>query len=362
MAEPVDRRDLFRPSRLLRAVTRFQHQLEQSIARVERFAAAPVVTLGRPAMACLFEIQLPGAAADRRPAALAFEQIDDIEDQLTVYRETSVVSAINRAAGGAPVVVEPELFHLLERCRELAVRTAGAFDITAGPLVSLWNAARRAGRPPDDAAVAEALRRVGMDKVELRPDTRSVRLSLPGMALNFASIGKGYALDQVCARLAAAGVGAALTSAGHSSMRALEPPPWDDAWQVDIADPSNPDRMLAAVRLARRALSTSGSSFQGFDFQGQRLGHILDPRTGWPVEGMLQATVLAPDAALAEALSTAFFVHGPDWTADWCDRHPEIGALLVPQPAPGEPVTPLAFGDIALRPARQMRDESPADP
>lgn len=358
MTEPIDRRNLFRPSRLLKAVSKFQHQLEQSIARIEQFAAAPVVTLTRPAMACLFEIQLPGTATDRRPAALAFELIDDIEDKLTIYRETSLVSAINRAPGGDPVAVGPELFAFLERCRDLAVLTEGAFDITAGPLVQAWTAARQAGRPPEEAVIADLLRLIGSEKLEFHPDTGAVRLPLPGMALDFASIGKGYALDQVCDRLAAAGVQAALTSAGHSSMRAIGKPPWDDAWQVDIANPLDTGRMLASVRFAGRALSTSGSSFQGFDYQGKRLGHVLDPRTGWPAEGMLQATAVAPDAALAEALSTAFFVQGPDWTASWCDRHSDIGALLVPHPPPGEPLTPLAFGAISLRAARGT-DNSP---
>jgi thiamine biosynthesis lipoprotein ApbE len=100
-------------------------------------------------------------------------------------------------------------------------------------------------------------------------------------------------------------------------------------WQVGIRDPRQPDQRLAVIRLCDRALGTSGSQFQSFRHKGQRLGHILDPRSGWPAQGVASATVTAPSAALADALSTAFYVMGPELARAYCQSHPGIGMILL---------------------------------
>ena len=107
-------------------------------------------------------------------------------------------------------------------------------------------------------------------------------------------------------------------------------------WEVGIRDPAHSKRRLGTVRLNDRSLGTSGTQFQSFRHQGRRYGHILNPRTGWPAEGVLSATVVAPTAALADALSTAFFVLGPEKSLEYCRSHPDIGAVLIcPNPHGG---------------------------
>jgi thiamine biosynthesis lipoprotein len=122
----------------------------------------------------------------------------------------------------------------------------------------------------------------------------------------------------------AAGMTRFLLHGGQSSVLAR-----GDAWEVGLRNPVRPKQRLGVIRLSDRALGTSGIQFQAFRHEGRRYGHLLDPRTGWPVEGVLSTTVLAPTAALADALSTALFVIGPDKSADYCKRHPELGAVIV---------------------------------
>lgn len=349
MTDSMDRRRFFRPSQLLRAVTKLQQDMETSLEAIERFASQPVVTFRRPAMACMFEIQFPISATDRRTPAAAFDLIDDLEDQLTVYRETSEVSRLNRNASFEPVEVEPRLFELLLRCRRLHGELEGVFDVTSGPLVRAWGFFRREGRLPAPEELEAALDSVGMEKLSFDVEARTIQFARDGMELNFGSIGKGYALDRVAEFFAQRSFAPALLSAGHSSMRALGRPPWDDAWQVDVIDPRKADVPFAMVRFADGAFSTSGSASQFFECQGKRFGHILDPRTGRPADGMLQTSVVAPDAALAEALSTAFFILGKEWTTEYCRRHPEVGALLVSEGKEGRGLETVSLGSIDVR-------------
>ena len=99
-------------------------------------------------------------------------------------------------------------------------------------------------------------------------------------------------------------------------------------WAIGIRDPLRPEHRIGEIRLVHRALATSGSGSQFFLHKGRRFGHILDARTGWPAEGVLSATVVAPTAADADALSTALYVMGPDHAADFCRDRPELGVVF----------------------------------
>src|SRR5204863_2743250 len=128
------------------------------------------------------------------------------------------------------------------------------------------------------------------------------------------------------------GVRAALLSGGQSSILALGTEPGSrGGWTVGVRHPWDPEKRLAIVRLHERALGTSAATFQHLEYQGRKLGHILDPRTGWPAEGMASATAIAPTAAEADALATAFFIRGVDWARTYCAAHPGTGALLLPE-------------------------------
>ncbi len=294
-----------------------------------------VLHVGRPVMACEFEIMLNAGEHPEGPdAALrALDLADALEAQLTVYRDSSEVSRINARAAFEPVLVEKRLFDLLALATRIGDETDAAFDITSGPLSKAWGFYRRAGRLPSHEELAAARERVGHRHLALDAERQTVAFRRSGVEINLGAIGKGYALDRCADSLTREGIGNFLIHGGTSSILGRGSraglPEQESGWIVAIRHPLRPDQRLAEVRLRDRALGTSGSASQFFFHQGRRLGHILDPRTGWPAEQVLSATVLAPTAALADALSTAFYVLGPDGALAYCAAHPEIGVLLI---------------------------------
>ena len=286
--------------------------------------------VGRSAMACQFEVFLrPQDRAHVGAVQDALDEIDRLEAQMTVYRDDSEVSRLNRAAAGGPQPVESRLYDLLRLARGLGASTGGAFDLTAGPLIRCWGFSRREGRVPDDESLQRALGVTGWDRVAFDDERRSVRFLAEGVELNLGSIGKGYALDRAAERLREAGLESFLIHAGHSSIYAAGDSSSGPGWEVAIRDPHAGERSLGSVRLRDRGMSTSGVGEQFFVAEGRRYGHILDPRTGRPAEENVLVTVVAPSAAVAEALSTAFFVMSADEVRRYCEARPEVGTLLV---------------------------------
>jgi thiamine biosynthesis lipoprotein len=302
-----------------------------------RPAALPLqaswIRIHRRAMACQFEITVDSADAELVPAAqTALNQIDQIERQLTVFRSTSAIVDINRRASKEAVSVEPALFDLLMQCQHLSRATDGAFDITSTALSRCWGFLRREGRVPSREAIDAARRGVGMRHVELDADDSTVRFREDGVELNLGAVGKGYALDRVAVALRDAGARHALMSAGRSSLLAIGGR--GRGWSIDlIAVACN--RALARVWLQDAALGTSGSGEQFVMGDGQRYGHVLDPRTGWPAEGVLSSTVVCATAADADALSTAFLVGGPELARRYCDQYADVLALITPDDSSG---------------------------
>jgi thiamine biosynthesis lipoprotein len=331
------------------AVVRAMDPLEppdNAAASQSGFAAAHqesyLVQLSRPAMACRFEISLNAGQheAGSEAALAALDQIEEIESQLTVYRDNSEVAHINQLAADQAIPVEQRLFDLLTTAVRLAAETGGAFDITSGPLTKIWGFYRRNGAIPAACELSTAMQSVGSRYLALDAEQRTIRFARRGMELNLGAIGKGYALDRAAETMAAAGVDNFLVHGGQSSVLARGSRGLAAAggWSVGIGHPLKPEKRLAEVWLRDRALATSGASHQFFRHQGKRYGHILDPRTGWPAEGILSSTVLAPTAAEADALSTAFYALGVAETVDWCRAHPSIGALLVHSSADGSSI------------------------
>ncbi len=177
-----------------------------------------------------------------------------------------------------------------------------------------------------------------MNHVLLDPVQQTVRYQRPGLEINLGAIGKGYALDRVADMLDRDwGVPAYLIHGGRSSVFARGTPGQSHGWELSICHPWQPERRLATVWLRDRAMGTSAATFQFLEHQGKKLGHILDPRTGWPASAMASVSVLAPTAAESDALSTAFFILGSDAARRYCESHPGIGAILLPEGEGAEP-------------------------
>jgi thiamine biosynthesis lipoprotein len=306
-----------------------------------------LVHLSRKAMAGEFEICLPVAIAGETTATAleALDLVQSLERQLSFFRPDSDISEINRQAADVAVEVEPRLFALLQGAMQLWRDSGRAYDLTASPLWEAWGFARRSGAIPSPEQLAEAQSLVGGQWVELDEAQKTIRFLRRGVRLNLGSIGKGYAVDRAVEHLVAAGVSDFLVHGEYSSVAArgaasLSSPtgrgaggegelgPARPPWKIGVKDPLRDERRLGQVELHDRALGTSGAQFQSFRHRGRRYGHILDPRTGWPADGVLSVTVLAPTAAEADALSTAFYVMGAEAAMDYCRQHPLVAVIL----------------------------------
>ena len=326
-------------------------------------------------------------------ALSALDEVDRVEDVLSVFRARSKVSRINALASEMNIRVDDELWGWLETSLRLGRETDGAFDVAAAPLWQAWGFAKRDGEFPEPDKLRDALEKSGARHLRLDPVERTIAFDEPGVALNFGAIGKGFALDAAAKIMEERGVGSFLIQGGKSGVitrggrkndyapstprpkslsgneRAERDDEFDEesglpvrgratrsdasaaldallpdfnvddvttppegapvGWTIGVAHPLKPERRLAELWLRDRALATSGSTWQFFRSGGKRYSHIIDPRTGYPTFGVLSATVLASTATEADALSTAFFVSGAEKTREFCERRPDVSALHV---------------------------------
>ncbi len=313
-------------------IERIEHE-EKS--RYERcLVNLTLIRVTRRAMATTFEIAIPqGTPHAIDAASAALDLIEELEQQLTTYRDDSEVSQLNRMAAEESVVVDPGLFQLLQRCATYTLDSAGAFEIAVGALVDVWGVCQRAGRIPSPAELVEATACSGFRHVVLNgsPLAPTVQFRRAGLKLNFGAIGKGYALDRAAELLQRDwGIESALLQGSGSSMFGLGCPPNDlRGWPVSIRHPEADRPALDVVHLKNQGLGTSAATFQFFEFHGKKYGHVLDPRTGRPAVGTQSASCLAGSAAEADAISTAFFVAGADWTQEFLRSRTHLGALLL---------------------------------
>ena len=305
------------------------------------------VRVATRAMACEFSIIMnPGSHEHLSTVGDVLEMVHEIESWLSVYKPNSEISQTNRLAATVPVKLQPALYDLLKTARRLHQQTNGAFDVAAGAQIRLWRACRAEQRIPTTEELKAAVATSGSHHLELDDEASTVTFDIDGLQLDPGAIGKGYALDEAAAWMSQAedGPQSFLIHGGHSSLVARGQHTGQSGWPVGIGNPLFTKKRLGTVLLRDQAMSTSGSNIQFFRHEGQRYGHILDPRTAMPVEGMLSVTVLADSAAVADALSTAFFVLGVENARVVCDNLPNVGAILIPFPESGKRVTPAVIG------------------
>jgi thiamine biosynthesis lipoprotein len=252
----------------------------------------------------------------------AFEEVRRIDRFLSNYRADSELSRLNREAFQAPVRVGEEMFRLLERCEQYSRLSQGAFDITVGPLMRIWGFYKGSGRLPHRAEIRGVYGRIGFDKVVLDRAARTVRFTREGMELDPGGIGKGYAVDRMVEILKAGGVASALVSSGNSSIYAIGSPPRQNGWRVSIRHPQDPGRAVEELELRNESMSTSGTSEKFFRAQGRLYSHIMDPKTGYPAQGMLSVSVVAPKTIDSEAWTKPVFIRGREWTRKHLQNNP----------------------------------------
>jgi thiamine biosynthesis lipoprotein len=273
----------------------------------------------------VFSAPTHAAAAEFRNSVTAWTQ--DFERKYSRFRPDSIISRINTSAGVAPVPIDAELAGIFKLCDWFHWMTAGIFDPTLLPLLWLWD--YHAERPvvPASDRIAAAKELVGWKLVE--HDASRVFLPHPGMGLDIGGIGKEYAVDRVVEMAMERGIENIMVDFGRD-IRARGQPPEGGPWRIGLEDPDDPGQCWCGIALPDRAVATSGDYARHFVVDGRRYGHILDPRTGCPVENdSLAVSVVAATCTEAGILSTSAFVLGLQEGGALLDRcHQASGCIL----------------------------------
>ena len=253
------------------------------------------------AMACTCEVVLAQEDVNKAQAFAnkAIWEVQRIEEKYSRYRDASIVSQINQAAGSHAIQVDAETWTLLEYANTLYRSSEGMFDITAGILRRAWNFSQ--ATLPSEETLAALCELIDWHSVERK--NQEIRLPQAGMEIDFGGFGKEYAADRAALILTENGIQSGYVNLG-GDIRIIGPKPDGQAWQFGIQDPRHIERLVATIPIERGALATSGDYQRYFDLDGQRYCHILDPRTGQPVRYWQSITVMAPLASMAGSCTT----------------------------------------------------------
>jgi FAD:protein FMN transferase len=265
------------------------------------------VRLACVAMRSRFELVLEGENTSeaflRAAGEEALWEIPGSESLLSAYLLSSELGRINSEAGARPVGISTPLMQFLFEAKRLSEVTNGAFDITVGPLLDLWGISQNGGEPPTDVQVAEARERVGHEKIHLDQAAQTVSFAHPKMRLDPGAIGKGWAIERAIEVLRDLGVTRALLHGGTSTVAAV------GVWEVALEDGT-------PIQLCDQALSVSAWNGKAFTRpDGTVLGHVIDPRTGYPLNARPQAHYIHASATVTDAMSTALLIAERDYAA-----------------------------------------------
>ena len=271
-----------------------------------------------PAMGGTFSIVAygPDAMVLRSATEAAAEEARRLDQAMSNYLASSEWNEINRDASRLPVRVSEEMFDLIAACTGYSRASEGAFDITVGPLMQVWGFYKGSGHLPHRAEVRTALARIGYQNIELDRHAHTVRFLRNGMNIDPGGIGKGYAVDRLAAILKEYGIKSALISAARSSIYALGTPPGEPGWRAHIRDPRDGSKVATEVLLRDESMSTSGNYEKFFMAEGKLYSHIMDPRTGFPAQGMIQVSVVTPRCIDSEAWTKPVYIQGRRWAAN----------------------------------------------
>ncbi|HWN97669.1 MAG TPA: FAD:protein FMN transferase [Blastocatellia bacterium] len=270
----------------------------------------------------------PDRARLAEAADAAFDEIDRLDRQMSNYSDASELTYVNRHAWREEVIVERELFDLLKLSIDYSKTTDGTFDITVGPLMKTWGFFDSRGRVPETAELKAVMARVGFKHLLLNARTHTIRFDREGVELDLGGIAKGYAVDRAAEILRESGVKCAFITSGSSSICAIGAPPGQTSWRVEVSDPLDRSHRIADIEVKDQSISTSGCHEKTFEAGGKTYCHIMDPRIGRPIEGLLSATIITPSGVEAEALSKALMVMGVEKARAFMKTRPYARAIL----------------------------------
>ena len=301
-----------------------QAQAASDEAELQRFEAQHV------GMGVRFRIVGYGNDEDiaRQAVRAAFDRIDELNRIFSDYDPKSEIRQLIELPTGKFHSVSPELASLLVTSAEIHDSSGGAFDVSVGPLSKIWREAREKKRLPEEQVITDAAKCVGMNLITVNPSSAEVRISKDGVSLDFGGIAKGYAADEALRVLREAGIEYALVDAS-GDITFGTPPPTRTHWNAEVARLEADGKPSRRIAVKEGAIATSGDAWQYIELEGKRFSHILDPRTGWPIEGRSSVTVIAPTGTQADAWASAFSVMGHEKGVELANELDGIEVLFV---------------------------------
>ncbi len=283
------------------------------------------VSYDRVLMGTVVEITLK--KDDPEAAEAAFKEIERLEKSLSHYKGDSDVSKINQNAGKGPVKVSSEVIDVVEAAVKIAKLSNGAFDPTVGSF-RVWDFSKESGRVPSKKEIQEKLPLVDYKAITLDKEKHLVGLKKKGMALDLGGVAKGYIVGKAMEALKTRGPSFAIIRAGGDMMvydknDSVEP------FTIGIQHPRIKDRLIAKLKIRNGAISTSGDYERFFIKNGVRYHHIIDPKTGFPADKTQSVTIVSQDPTLADALSTAIFVMGPEKGMELVKKLDGVEAVII---------------------------------
>jgi thiamine biosynthesis lipoprotein len=277
-------------------------------------------------------VYAPGEDSANAAVRAAYARVRQLNAVMSDYDPQSELMRLCRTAGqGKAIPVSRDLLIVLTRAQRLSDQSEGAFDVTVGPFVRLWRAARKTGKFPTAEQVAAAREVVGHRMIRIDADAGTVELLKAGMQLDLGGIGAGYAVDEALAVLAREGITSALVNAS-GDIGVSDPPPGKPGWRIGVAPleaDAEPSRYLL---LKNGAVTTSGDAFQFVEFKGKRYSHIVDPRTGLGLTERSSVTVIARDCTTADSYTKAVMILGPAKGLPLIDATGGAAAIIVRAP------------------------------
>jgi len=267
-------------------------------------------------------------SADQKAIDLAFDAMKDIDNRMSSYNNTSEVSQINKLAGRSAVKVSSDTLNVTEKSLYYSKISDGMFDISVGPLMDIWGFRSGKQHIPSDEEINNVLPLIDYRKVKIDQSNSTIKLDLKGMRIDLGAIAVGYAVDKAVSVLKDNGIKNALVNGG-GEIYALGSPSKKKAWRVGIQHPRRKNEMLGTLELKDMAISTSGDYENYFEMNGKRYCHIMNPKTGKPVEGVMSVTVVANTTIEADALSTALFIMGAENGMKLAEKLNNVECIIV---------------------------------
>ncbi len=283
---------------------------------------------------CTIQLYADNHQAGKYAADIAIADINRLEARYSRYRKDSFLSEINRiAAQAGSISVDEESAGLLNYAATCYQQSDGLFDITSGILRQAWDF--KSGKLPADNIIQELLQKVGWTKLNWQPP--NISFTIPGMEIDFGGVVKEYAVDRAATLCKQAGINHGIINLG-GDIKIIGPHADGRPWQVGIRHPRDKNAVLQTIPLYTGALASSGDYERCIMLSGQRYGHVLNPKTGWPVRYMASVSVVADFCVIAGSASTIAMLKqeaGPDWLSElglphlWVNVKGEVGGTFI---------------------------------